>query len=194
MMQSGQPLDFKLATAGANSVELSLSAGPSVAEIMDVPAGSFLRGSAAFWAAHLGPRGELLANRWVQVPPTTAQTFNSQLGRFAPATLARCLVEDHGTLSVAGRTTVDGRDAVVVRDAGNVPGDGPGTLAVAASGPPYPLQVTSTGPQHPGGVVDVCNDGKGGTLQGTLTFSDFGHVPPISPPPHPISFGQTPAT
>ncbi|MGA2925749.1 MAG: hypothetical protein ABSG43_07100, partial [Solirubrobacteraceae bacterium] len=55
-------------------------------------------------------------------------------------------------------------------------------LAVAATGVPYPLRYTTTGNQHPGGRIDVCNDGKASDARGTISFSQFGHVPPIHPP------------
>lgn len=96
--------------------------------------------------------------------------------------MSRCLVEDHGTLTLAGRTTIDGHSAILLKDAGNSPGSSPGVLAIAATGPPYPLRLTALGGQRAGGPIDVCNDGKASNARGTITFSRFRGVPPIQAP------------
>jgi hypothetical protein len=153
--------------------------------------GYFIRANAPFWASHVWARANQFANHWIQVPPVSGQSLTSSLGRLAPSTLARCLVEGHGALSVAGRTSVARKRAVVVRDAGDVPGSSPGTLAVAATGTPYPLELTTTGPRRPGGRIDVCNDGKVDNSHGALTISDFGSVPAIQPPKNPLRLAQT---
>ena len=92
-----------------------------------------------------------LANRWIERPASANQQLTSSFGLFAPSTLSRCLGENLGTLSRDGMTTVDGIPAVVVRQAGNLPGSNPGTLAEAKNGPAYPLRVASTGPTRPAG-------------------------------------------
>jgi hypothetical protein len=174
-------------------LELALSGEGGRAELIALPNAAYVRANATFWKPRVGQRAATLANRWIQIPPAGAEAITASLGRFAPATLARCLVEDHGSLSVAGKTTVDGHPAVVLKDAGNVPGSAPGTLAVATSGPPYPLRATATAGQRAGGRVDVCNNGKAGNTHGTLTISHFGSVPPVKVPQHAIKSGQTSA-
>jgi hypothetical protein len=176
---------------GPRSLQLTLSIAGATLEMAASPSASYVRGNATFWRAHLGGTASGLANRWIQVAPSTAQALTSTLGHFAPATVSRCLTEDHGTLTVAGMTTIDGRSAVIVRDKGNAPGSTPGDLDVAATGPPYPLQATADGPQRAGGPIDVCNDGKAGDVRGRITFSHFGAVPPLQAPKHAIRLGQT---
>jgi hypothetical protein len=158
ILQNGKAVRLTVLAPGSTSLELAISSGSSGAEMLILPAGSYVRGNSAFWSSQPGAHASLLANHWVQVPAGAVQSFSASLGRFAPSTLARCLVEGHGTLSIAGTTTIAGRPAIVIRDAGGVPGDSPGTLAVATTGPPYPLRVKNTGPKRPGGKVDVCND------------------------------------
>lgn len=194
MIQNGRHVLMRVASAGAGDVEVGFATGNANAEMIGSPTGYFIRANAPFWAAHASARASVLANHWIQVPPADAQGFTSTLGHFAPATLARCLGEGHGTLSVVGRTTIAGRPAIVIKDAGNAPGSSPGTLAVAASGPPYPLQAVNSGRQRPGGRIDVCNDGKATDTHGVLTLSDFGAVPPIQTPKNPIRTGQTAVT
>jgi hypothetical protein len=170
---------------------LTVSIGGASLEMIASPSASYVRGNATFWRTHLGGSASGLANRWIQVTLSTAQALTSTLGHFAPATVSRCLTEDHGTLSIAGMTTIDGRSTVIVRDKGNAPGSTPGDLDVAATGPPYPLQATAYGRQRAGGPIDVCNDGKAGDVRGRLTFSHFGAVPPLQAPKHAIRLGQT---
>lgn len=192
--QNAQQVRLNLVAPDSASMELLLSVGGATTNVIVSRVGSFVRGNATFWTAHLGRQGAALANRWIQVPPANAQGLAASLGHFAPATLSRCLAEDHGTLVIAGRTTVDGQGAIVVRDAGNLPGSSPGTLAVATSGPPYPLRATSTGPSRAGGRVDVCNNGKAADIRGVLTFSHFGSVAPIRAPSNAIRPGHTAST
>lgn len=193
MTQNGRTARLKVVTPGSGSLEMTISSGNASAEMIVLASGSYVRGNTEFWARRAGTRASLLANRWIEVPAANAQAFTSALGHFAPATMARCLVEGHGTLSLAGRTTVAGRPAIVIRDAGNAPGSAPGKLAVATSGPPYPLQATTAGPQRAGGRIDACNDGRASDTHGRLTLSHFGAVPKIQPPPNPIRLGQTAA-
>jgi hypothetical protein len=189
LTQDGQILRIKVAAAGTQALELWFVVGPTAAQMIVLPTGSYLKANAHFWLTHVGPRTQALVNRWVQIPPASGQRFTAQLGQFAPATLSRCLLEDHGKLTVAGKTTVAGTRAIVIKDAGNVPGDAPGTLAVASTGRPYPLQVRLTGPKLAGGRIDVCNDGKADNSRGVLTLSQFGRVRPITSPPYAIEYG-----
>jgi hypothetical protein len=180
--KNGHTVAIAVTVDGAQSLKLSLSQGSGVAQMITTPTGSYLRANEAFWAPRLGARGQMLANRWFKVPPIEAGRLARGLGAFRPSTLARCLGEHHGTLSLAGRTTVDGVPAIQIRDAGNAPGTSPGLLAVAASGPPYPLRALETGSTRPGGPIDSCNAGGTGETRGSVTLSHFNHVPPVQAP------------
>ncbi len=181
--QSDRRVRLRLTTiTKPKSLDLAFAIGGSALELIDLPAAGYVRANASFLRAHGGARAAQLAGRWIQVPTANARTTTSSIGVFAPATLARCLAENHGTLSTAGETTVDGRRAILIKDAGDKPGSSPSVLAVAASGPPYPLRYTGTGRQRAGGRIDVCNNGKPSDSRGTVTFSQFGQVPPIQAP------------
>ena len=194
--QGHQRLRLQLTTTGPTTIDLVFAIGKADAELISLPNSSYIRANATFWSTQggAGAKAARLADRWIQVPSAAAGSVTKSLGSLAPATLARCLGEDHGRLSIAGRTTIAGRAAIVLRDAGNAPGSSPGQLAVAASGPPYPLRYTATGGQRAGGKVDVCNDGKANDARGSLTFSHFGHVAPIVPPANAQQTPQSPNT
>jgi len=194
LTQDSQSEWLKVVADSAGSLGATVSARGARVDIVALPTGSYIRANAAFWMAHAAARAAVLANRWIQVPPSDAQALTSLLGHLAPATLSRCLTEDHGTLSIGGETTIDGQPAIQVRDAGNAPGSTPSVLAVATTGRPYPLRDTATGPTRAGGRIDACNDGKASDMRGTITFSQFGHIAPIGPPTDAIRLGQATTT
>lgn len=182
ILQSGQTLRLKLRTTSPTSLDLAFAAGEATAEVIELPAASFIQGNRRFWSSQGGAAAARLADRWIAVPASHAHAFTGSLGALAPATLSRCLLEDHGTLSLAGKTTIGGHPALLVRDAGNAPGSTPSLLAVAGSGVPYPLRYTATGGQRAGGRIDVCNDGRATDAHGSLSFGEFGRIAPIQPP------------
>ncbi len=189
LTQGGQATRLQMVDGGASKLEVQLNASGKSAEIIVLAGTGYVRANQAFWTAQAGASAASLADRWIELPAAAGQRLTSSLGPLAPSTLSRCLGENLGALSRGGTTRVDGLPAVIVREAGNVPGSNPGTLVVATQGPAYPLRVTSTGPTRPGGTVDNCNTGKGGDTQGALTLSDFNHPPAIAVPPHPVKLG-----
>jgi hypothetical protein len=184
IVEQGERLQLAFTTSGSGALKLSYGSSGEALQIITLPTGAYLRANRSFWTRHAGPRAANLADRWLQVPVASTRSLTASLGALAPATVARCLVEDHGTLTKSGPVKVYGRKAILLKDAGNVPGSAPGVLAVAATGKPYPLRFLGVGHQRPGGRIDVCNDGKGGQNRGLLSFSGFNAVAPIQPPAH----------
>lgn len=194
MTQAKQKLKLRVTYGGSSKLEMQMSEGTGTAAIIAVPGAAYIKASKAYWQAQGGGSILRYANRWIELPASYSNKFIKQLGHFNPGTLARCLGEDHGKLSTAGTTTVSGQRSVVIRDAGGVPGSNPGTLDIAATGPAYPLRVTATGPTRKGGKVDVCNDGKGSNLEGTLNLSRFNHPPSIKAPTNAVKISSTTTT
>jgi hypothetical protein len=186
LRQGGKTVKLHIVSGGASRLRVQINQAGSSAEIVATPGAGYVRANRSYWSAQAGSLASRLANRWIELPASASKNLSSGLGQFAPSTLARCLGEDLGRLSSGGRATVDGKQAVLIHQAGNAPGSNPGTLAVAASGPAYPLRVTSTGPTRPGGKVDACNNGKGGDVQGSLSLMDFDHAPAVTAPKHPV--------
>lgn len=194
LSQGGQTVRLRIVDAGASMVQVQMSEDGKSAEIIALAAAGYVRANRAFWNAQAGVEAGSLADRWIELPASASQQLTSGFGQFAPSMFARCLGEDLGTLSRDGTTTIDGKPAVVVRQAGNAPGSSPGTLAVATSGPAYPLRLTSNGPTRLGGKIDACNNGKGGDTEGSLTLSDFDRAPAITAPKHPLKAGGSPGS
>jgi hypothetical protein len=181
-----------MADASSTSLRLSVAVTRTSWQLIHLGPHSYLSCESGILGSACGTTGSQLTDRWIDLPVASSRAFTATLGSLAPNTLARCLTEDHGTLSIAGTTIVKHRRAIVVKDAGNAPGSSPGTLAIASAGSPYPLTLTVTGGKRAGGHIDVCNEGKATTETGRLTLGDFGHVPPIRAPANVLSLAQAP--
>ncbi len=192
--QGHQRMRVRLLSDARNALDVAIVINNSDFQVLRLPSGLYMRANAAFWRSHLGARGNVLADRWIQTPVSDGALLLSGLRQFEPAFLARCLAENNGSLSLDGTTTIDGQPAVVIRDAGNLPGTQPSTLAVAASGSPYPLRATATGAGRPGGHIDVCNDGKANNYRGSITLSNFDHVSPLVAPTDVLRIASAPTT
>jgi hypothetical protein len=173
LLQAHERTVIALTTSGRRRYEASLTIGQRMFQLISLPGAAYLRGNRAFWNSQSAASAARLAGHWLHVPDTGASSVTRTLG---------CLTEDHGTLSFAGHETVDGTRALIVRDAGDAPGATPSTIAVASSGPPYPLRYDATGVTRRGGRVDVCNNGKGGGATGTIALSQFGRTPSVQAP------------
>jgi hypothetical protein len=184
LRQNGTRTVVDLAAVSSRRYEASTTIGRSSFELIALSGRVYLRGNLEFWRGQSGrsagarARARRLAARWLTLPASGGRSVTRSLG-----TLARCLTEDHGRLTVEPRRqTIDHRRAIIVRDAGNAPGATPSTIAVSADGAPYPLRYVASGRTRRGGRVDVCNNGKGGGAVGTITLSHFGSTPSIQPP------------
>ena len=105
----------------------------------------FYRGVAGAAAARA------LGDRWLRarasVGPFAPLARLASAGQLIDGTLA-----NHGALTNAGTTTLDGRPVVAVRDPAH-----DATLYVAATGPPYPLEIRVGGAGHSEIVFDRWN-------------------------------------
>jgi hypothetical protein len=181
--QSGSTMGVTLIDGGARN-EVGVTVGQSSVDVILASGHAYMQANAYFWKNQAkSPAAARLAGLWIEVPESTFNGLLSDLGSLEPSKLADCMSEGpHGAITKVGTTTVGGAPAVVLKDAGNVPGDGPGTIAVAATGPAYPIQIAETGPTRAGGKVDACNDGKRNNSTGTVTLSDYDHAPAIKIP------------
>jgi hypothetical protein len=124
----------------------------------------YIQGSAAFWTHFGGANAaKLFHGKWLKAPDSGQ--FGT-LGRLATTQgLVGQLLSKHGKLSRGGRTTVDGQPAVGVVD--RTQG---GTLFVATTGRPYPLEIV-----------------KRGSNGGYVKFTDFNRPVKLTPPSKSIS-------
>jgi hypothetical protein len=100
----------------------------------------YIKGSEAFYSQLAGARAaHVLRGKWLKAPASdgnfSALASLTDLDKLIDATL-----ESHGSLSSVGATTVDGQKAVGVTDKARG-----GTLYVATTGVPYPLEIVRAG-------------------------------------------------
>ena len=167
IVSGGSPitLDMQLATNGGRG-QLALS-GLGF-ELIQLGGTVYIKGSSAFYR-HIGgaAAAQLLQGRWLKASTSTPEFASisslTDLHRLIDATVA-----SHGTLVKTATTTVNGKHVVGVTDQSQG-----GTLYVATSGKPYPVQIAKTG-----------------TGGGTLSFDRWNQPVSISPPANAIDLAQ----
>jgi hypothetical protein len=181
-----RPTAVTMAIERPRDIAMKLQRG-SESVLVTVTGGSaYMKANSSFWehAAHArGPALGLVAGRWLEVSPH--EGFEGLYKSLNASKWARCLTEDHGTLSVDGIATTGGQPAVVLVDHGDRPGTAPGKLYVAASGPPWPLRAVATGLPRPGAEPsgECAESGEPVRPGQELTFSDYDHDFGIAAPP-----------
>jgi len=134
---------------------------------LDVIGGNvYFKAPLAFWTAEgvSGATAAQFAAEWVEAPAgsSTASDFSG----LSSLTDVSSTLENHGPLAAGGTGTVDGQSVVFVKDSTNG-----GTLAVATSGPAYPVQLSETS----------------GSASGVLTYSNWNAVAAFTLPPSPFT-------
>jgi len=109
-------------------------------ELIQIHGNVFIKGSPAFYSHVAGATAaQLLQGRWLKAPASTGS-----LASLASLTNLRQLMDTtlaaHGPLVKGASTTVDGHKVLGVTDTSQG-----GTLYVATTGPPYPIEVTKSG-------------------------------------------------
>jgi hypothetical protein len=116
-----------------------LSVGGFSFDIVRIGDKAYVRAGPSFWR-HLGAgvAGALLEGRWLE-----GSAVKGDLAAFAPLTdvakLFSTILGNHGMLEKGTSATVAGRSAIGVIDRGQAGG----TLYVATTGKPYPLELAS---------------------------------------------------
>ena len=140
ILGGGKPisLDMELVAGKGGKGKVALE-GASV-DLIGVDKALYIKGSPAFYRKVAGAEAvRKLKGKWLK---TTAKTGDfaalaslTNLRELTSSTLAA-----HGALSRGASITIDGRAAVGVTDSSNG-----GTLYVAATGTPYPLEIVDRG-------------------------------------------------
>jgi hypothetical protein len=137
-------------------------------ELIQVGGTVYIKGSSAFYK-HIGgsAAAQLLEGKWLKAPSS-----DSNFASLGQLTDLRQLVDqtlaNHGSLKRSGTTTVNGQKVVGVTDTSKG-----GTLYIAATGKPYP--------------VEISKDGSGG---GKITFDRWNGDVAIAAPKNAIDVAQ----
>jgi hypothetical protein len=136
IVSEGKPISIDMELVGRNEGKGSVTLDGFGIRLIDVDGAVFVKGSNAFYTRFAGARAaRLLRGKWIEGSavhgPLADLADLADLEKVIDSTLA-----DHGTLSRAGLVTVAGKRAVGVTDATE-----DGTLYVATTGAPYPLEI-----------------------------------------------------
>ena len=165
---SGSPLEIDIHLVRDEGGAGHLVANGLSFDMVRIGDKAYFKGDDEFWRQFGGTAAVvLLHDRWLEAPATSGD-----LASFAPLTdidqLFGALLSDHGTLEKGEETKVDDQPAIAVED--KTKG---GTLYVATTGKPYPLEV------------------KGGSdSPGTISFSEWDEDYELTAPEDTIDISQ----
>lgn len=168
IVSEGQPisLDMELVAGKGGQGRLRL-AGLDI-RLVRIAQALYVKGGTAFYSRFAGPvAARALRGKWLK-----QSAGGGALASMATLTNLSQLIDlalaDHGKLTRAAGRTVDGQRAVGVSDLA-----GGGTLYVAATGTPYPLEIV-----------------KRGAGRGRLLFDHWNQPVSLGAPPNPININQ----
>jgi hypothetical protein len=168
IVSAGAPITFDLALVAGRGGRGQLAEDGIGFELVQLGRNVFIKGGSAFYRHIAGAEAaKLLEGKWLKAPATSAE-----FASLASLTNLRPLVEkalaNHGTLAKGPLTVVQGKKVVPVTDASQG-----GTLYVATTGPPYPIEVTEAG----------ANRGK-------ISFAGWNEPISVTAPPNAIDIAQ----
>jgi hypothetical protein len=173
ILSEGKPISLDMELVGSNGVGDSggrgrLTLGGLGIKLIAIDRSVYVKGNTAFYTHFAGATAaRLLRGKWLKGSaahgPLSSFASLADLGKVLDSTLA-----DHGPLSRAATTTVNGQQAVGVTDAAK-----DGTLYVATSGAPYPLEIV-----------------KSGAGAGKIVFDRWNKPVTLAPPTNAININQ----
>ncbi len=158
-LATAQPLGMNL-TLSNNGSEGTITESGETLDIRSVGSSLYVKAGAGFWKRFANAAvASLLTDKWLKAPRT------GQFSQLATLTdkqaLLTSILANHPNLKKGSETTVNGRPVVGVVDATSG-----GTLYVATTGQPYPIEITG-----------------GGSSAGRLVFNRFNESVTVSAPP-----------
>jgi hypothetical protein len=159
----------------ADSTSLSIDTTKAGVHVRLLTAGGryFIAGDAAFFKNN-PVLAQHAAEKWLEFKNPTSLLSPADA---APAVGASCILENHGTLTKKAESTVGGRSAIEIDDAGDKPGTTPAKLFIATDGRFDLLRVEETAVTN-GRPVKQCVDGFGTAVtdRGSRAIIDFDQI------------------
>ncbi|MEA2335284.1 MAG: hypothetical protein QOG40_1774 [Solirubrobacteraceae bacterium] len=164
--KSSITLDMSLLAGRGGRGKLSESGLPF--ELIQVGGSVYIKGSAAFYKRIGGTAAaQLLQGKWLKAPSSDANFASlSQLTDLRQ--LVDQTLSSHASLKKTGTTTIDGQKVVGLTDTSKG-----GTLYIATTGKPYP--------------IEIAKDGSGG---GKITFDRWNSTVTLAAPANAIDVAQ----
>lgn len=139
--KEGTPFSLDLTLVAGKGAQGQVSQGHLSFHMIEVGNVLYINGSPAFYSHFGGPAAaQLFKGKWLKAPANSPE-FSSIGSLTDLSTLMTSLLDEvHGKLRSAGTSTVEGQKAAGLEDPTEH-----ATLYVAATGKPYPLELSKTG-------------------------------------------------
>jgi hypothetical protein len=168
LVSGGEPITLDLHLVAGKGAIGSMSEHGLGFKIVAVNNVAYINGSPAFWKHFGGAAAATLFNgKWLRAPASTG-SFSSLGALTNLHKLFGALLSTKDALAKGATSTVDGQKVVAVRDVSKG-----GTLYVATTGKPYPIEIVKTGSES-----------------GTITFDQFNDSVTLTAPSSSISISQ----
>jgi len=146
IVSGGKPISLNMELVAGKGGKGTIAQEGFSIDLVQVAGSVYINGSDAFYKHVAGSAAaQLLHGKWLKAPAGSGELASlselTNLSKLIDAALA-----SHGTLSKGDQTTVDGQKAVGLKDTTKG-----GTLYVATTGKPYPLEIVKSGAE--GGKV-----------------------------------------
>jgi hypothetical protein len=149
-VSGGKPISLDLRLVAGKGGEGSVSVGGASFQIVVIGQEGYFKASAAFWKGFTNEAvAQLIGGRWLKAPVTGSFASLANFGNLHA--LVAALLSPQGTLSKGPLTTVRGQKVIAITNRANG-----GTLYVAATGKPYPVEVANAS-EHGAIVIDDIN-------------------------------------
>lgn len=167
IVSSGTPVSLDLNLVSGKGGRGQMSESGLIFRVVAVGQTVYIQGTPAFWQHNGGAAAaRVLSGRWLKAPATGQFSSLAQLTNMQQ--LMTTLLTSHGTLSKAGVTTLRGHQVVAVSDKTRG-----GTLYIATTGHPYPIEIR-----------------KQGSSGGQIAFDRFNQQVSLIAPAHAIDISQ----
>jgi hypothetical protein len=140
IVSGGSPITLDLELVAGKGGRGQISEDGLSFNLIQVDGTAYISGSPAFYSHFGGPAAaQLLEGKWLKAPASSGSF--STLGSLTDLNqLLNTALSDHGALAKGPTSTIDGQQVLSVTDASHG-----GTLYVATTGKPYPIQISKAG-------------------------------------------------
>jgi hypothetical protein len=168
IVSAGKPISIDLSLVSGKGATGEISQSGVSFKLILVGSTAYISGSPSFYRSLGGAAAaQLFQGKWLKASASSGEfsSFSSlaNMRKLLDSTLA-----GHGTLQKGATTTVNGQGAIAVNDTTKG-----GTLYVATSGKPYPIQIS-----------------KGGSENGKITFDRWNQPATITAPANAVSLSE----
>ena len=165
----GQTIAIDLSITSGHGASGSIAEGNASFKLIEAGGAFYIQPNARFLNefTHSSAAVQLLRGKWLKGSPSDP-SFQSFAQLTSIKSLMGSLTQNHGTLSKGSTTTINGAKAIALHSSKG------GTMYVATTGQPYPLQVSK---------------GSGSTV-GKVTFTDWNKQFSISAPSNSVDLSK----